>query len=212
MRIPFALRNAPRTLQWANDVALSAIKWQPALVYIDDIVVFSRIAVDHINHDKHALSLLCNARATFKIKKSRLFMGFSDRLRRATRPRCLEIVYHMTVAMKELKASLNVPTLKSSLSLCNDFIQFVTNLGRIALPFTHKLQSHQSFNFGLNVKELEAMKSPQEKLIAPSVLALSLPMRKSLWTLMLLTFNLDAFYCRNNLIQRNSESGIGPAW
>lgn len=39
--IPFGLKHSPRTFQRDIDVILSQVKWQYALVYLDDVVVFS---------------------------------------------------------------------------------------------------------------------------------------------------------------------------
>ena len=40
-RMPFGLRNAPATFQRPIDIVLSSVKWQFALVYLDDIAIFS---------------------------------------------------------------------------------------------------------------------------------------------------------------------------
>lgn len=40
LRIPFGLKNAPSTFQGIMNGMLSTIKWQPALVYLDNVVIF----------------------------------------------------------------------------------------------------------------------------------------------------------------------------
>ena len=42
LRMPFGLRNAPAAVQRTMDVILASVKWKTALVYLDDIVVFSK--------------------------------------------------------------------------------------------------------------------------------------------------------------------------
>eukprot|EP00923_Selenidium_pygospionis_P004728 GHVN01007816.1.p1 GENE.GHVN01007816.1~~GHVN01007816.1.p1 ORF type:complete len:363 (-),score=7.78 GHVN01007816.1:84-1172(-) len=49
-RMPFGLCNAPATFQRLMDFVLAGIKWQSCLVYLDDVVVFSRTADDHFRH------------------------------------------------------------------------------------------------------------------------------------------------------------------
>lgn len=39
-RMPFGLKNAPRTFQQDMEVLLTRVEWQFALVYLDDIVIF----------------------------------------------------------------------------------------------------------------------------------------------------------------------------
>ena len=41
-RMPFGLRNAPTTFQCALDIILSGVRWQSCLIYLDDVILFSR--------------------------------------------------------------------------------------------------------------------------------------------------------------------------
>ena len=49
-RMPFGLTNAPATFHRALDMILSPFKWKTCLVYIDDIVIFSKSVEEHIRH------------------------------------------------------------------------------------------------------------------------------------------------------------------
>ena len=40
LRMPFGLKNAPGTFQRAANVILAGVKWQFALVYLDDIIIY----------------------------------------------------------------------------------------------------------------------------------------------------------------------------
>ena len=46
-RMPFGLCNAPATFQRFMDVVLAGFKWVCTLVYLDDVVVFSRTFWEH---------------------------------------------------------------------------------------------------------------------------------------------------------------------
>jgi len=48
IRLPFGLSNAPATFQWAIDMILGGLKWKSCLVYLDDIIVFSQSAREHV--------------------------------------------------------------------------------------------------------------------------------------------------------------------
>ena len=61
LRLPFGLRNAPATFQRAIDIILSGVKWKTCLVYLDDVIVFSKSKKDHLAHVAEALTLLDNA-------------------------------------------------------------------------------------------------------------------------------------------------------
>ena len=46
--MPFGLTNAPATFQRMMDLVLAGIKWQHCLVYLDDVLVFSRSFDEHL--------------------------------------------------------------------------------------------------------------------------------------------------------------------
>lgn len=72
-------------------VILSAVRFQIALVYLDDIVVFSKSLGEHIAHVFDVLTLLRNAGATLKHKRYCFFAEKMNYLRHVTRPRRLEL-------------------------------------------------------------------------------------------------------------------------
>ena len=61
LRMPFGLRNAPATFQRALDIPLSGVRWQICLVYLDDVILFSRTVEQHVKHLNTVLSLLRSA-------------------------------------------------------------------------------------------------------------------------------------------------------
>ena len=48
LSIPFGLTNAPATFQRALSIILSGLKWQLRLVYLDDVIIFSASAGQHV--------------------------------------------------------------------------------------------------------------------------------------------------------------------
>lgn len=58
IRIPFGLKNGPGKSQPVMDEILSMIIEQYALVYSDDIFIFSEKTKEHINHARSVLGLL----------------------------------------------------------------------------------------------------------------------------------------------------------
>ncbi len=60
-RMPFGLTNAPATFQRAVDILLSGVNWQFCLVYLDDIIVYSKSEEDQIHHVGEVLSTLRKA-------------------------------------------------------------------------------------------------------------------------------------------------------
>ena len=56
--MPFGLCNAPATFQRMMDVVLAGLKWQSCLVYLDDVIVFSKTFEEHLDHLRAMLSRL----------------------------------------------------------------------------------------------------------------------------------------------------------
>jgi len=73
IRLPFGLSNAPATFQRAIDMILGGLKWKSCLVYLDDIIVFSQSAGEHVEHLREVFAALCGAGVSLKAKKCDLF-------------------------------------------------------------------------------------------------------------------------------------------
>jgi hypothetical protein len=70
--MPFGLTNAPATFQrFMNDVLKSVIK-KFALVYLDDVIIYSKTLQQHIVHIEKVLDLLRKAGLKIKISKCTL--------------------------------------------------------------------------------------------------------------------------------------------
>ena len=77
VRMPFGLTNAPATFQRALDTVLTRFKWKTCLVYIDDIIIYSKSVDEHIFHVYEIFTTLKEAGITLKMKKC---MFFSDKV------------------------------------------------------------------------------------------------------------------------------------
>ena len=68
-RMPQGLTNAPATFQRIMDSILSDLKLSCVLVYLDDINVFSRTFLDHLNHLEEVFKRLCHSGLNLKAQK-----------------------------------------------------------------------------------------------------------------------------------------------
>ena len=48
--LPFGLTNAPATFQRLMECTLRGLTWQICLIYLDDVIVFSRTFQEHLNN------------------------------------------------------------------------------------------------------------------------------------------------------------------
>lgn len=121
IQMPFGLRNAPGTFQQTKDVILSAVKWQSALVYTDDIAVFLKSLEKHMVHVSNVLKLISDADVTLKLKKCRFFAKNIDYLEHVIRQRRLEITSHTTDAIRKLQLPTFLTKIGFFHGVCNVF-------------------------------------------------------------------------------------------
>ena len=86
VRMPFGLRNAPATFQWALDVILKGLRWHTCLVYLEEICVFSKDTDKHVSHVDEVLTLLRSAGVSLKLKKCEFFQAKVDYLGHVNTP------------------------------------------------------------------------------------------------------------------------------
>ncbi|CAF4640479.1 unnamed protein product, partial [Rotaria magnacalcarata] len=67
--IPFGLTNAPATFQRLMDLVLGGLKWSCALVYLDDIIVYSSTFQSHLQHLNSVLERIQSSGLTLHISK-----------------------------------------------------------------------------------------------------------------------------------------------
>ena len=79
-RMPFGLKNAPATFQRALDMILSGVRWTTCLIYIDNVIIFSKTLEEHIRHTDEVLGLLKEAGVSLKLKKFHFFQSKVDYL------------------------------------------------------------------------------------------------------------------------------------
>lgn len=73
------------------------------LIYIDDMVVFSKSVEEHMKHLRRVLTLIKEAVLNMNLKKCKLFSDEKNYLGHVIGPGLLEIAEHMSNAVLDLK-------------------------------------------------------------------------------------------------------------
>ena len=71
IEVPFGLAQAPAYFQALMTDILKEFNF--AIVYLDDIIIFSRITEEHLSHIKHVFEKLRNAKLSMKFSKCHFF-------------------------------------------------------------------------------------------------------------------------------------------
>jgi len=135
-RMPFELTNAPATFQRALDIILSAVKWQSCLIYLHDVIVYSKTEEEHIGHVDHVLRLLREARVTLRLPKCRFFRTTVEYLGHEIKPGRLVVMDAHTRALREAHLPTTRTQVRSFVGMCNVFRRFVPSFARMAAPLT----------------------------------------------------------------------------
>lgn len=133
-RMPFGLRNGPSIFQRIMQGVLAPYLWLFTLVYIDDIVIFSKSWEDHLVHLDRVLSAIAAARITLEPKKC--FIGYSSILLLGHKVSRLGLSTHKekVAAIQELARPTNVPDLQKFLGMINYFASYIPYYAFIAKP------------------------------------------------------------------------------
>ena len=173
--MPFGLTNAPATFQRALDIVLTKFKWKSCLVYIDDILIFSKTVEDHIRHVDEILTTLTEANITLKISKCRFFSDTVEYLGHLIKPGQLQIDDTNTKSLKEAKPPTTKSELRSFLGLSNVYRRFIKKFAVLAYPLNQLLRKNSPDTFELNDEQLKAFRTFIDRICSPPILALPVP-------------------------------------
>ena len=173
VRMPFGLRNAPATFQWALDIILSGLRWQTWLIYLDDVIVFSKDTNEQVAHVDEVLNLLRSAGVSLKLKKCEFFQPEVDYLGHVITPGKLAVATENTMAFEYAAFPRSATQVRSFLGAANVYRRFVKNFSGIAKPLNEMLKKDANPTWD-DPKQaaVEAFETLKRKLISPPVLAL----------------------------------------
>ena len=144
-RMPFGLTNAPATFQRLMHCVLRGLSPLLCLVYLDDIIIFSKSFEEHLQHTIAVLTALREAGLKIKPKKCHLlcievkFLGHvvsADGV--ATDPEKLQ-------AVRDWPVPCSQKSLQSFLGFASYYRRFVSGFSQIAGPLFELLKKSKSF-------------------------------------------------------------------
>lgn len=134
-RMPFGLRNGPSIFQRITQGILSPYLWIFCLVYIDDIVVYSKSYEDHIGHLDKVLTLIENSGLTLSPTKCHLFYGSVLLLGHKVSRLGLSTHLEKVRAVLDLAKPTKLAELQTFLGMAVYFSAFIPYYADICSPF-----------------------------------------------------------------------------
>ena len=171
--MPFGVRNAPITFQRALDIILRRGRWQMFLMYLDDVIIFSKDAQTYLRHVEEVLRLLRKMGVTLKLRKRAFFQPKVDYLGHVITPGKLSVAVHNSKAFAKAVFPRTVTQLRSLLGAANKYRRFVQKYWDITLPLNYISRKDAESDCENPTKEQKkAFETLKTQLISPPILAL----------------------------------------
>ena len=136
--MPFGLCNAPSTFQRLMELALTGLHWSICLVYLDDIIIYSRTVSEHLQHLQEVLQRLRAAGLKLKPSKCYLLQKSVHYLGHIISECGIKTDPQKTRCIEEWPIPTCVGELRQFLGLATYYRKFVKNFAQVAAPL-HRL-------------------------------------------------------------------------
>lgn len=151
VRMPFGLNSAPTSLQRAVDIIPSKVKLQFGLVFLDNIIIYSKSATEHFVRVCSVLTAFRNAGVPWKLSRCSLFDGEVSYLGHTVQRERLAVDSSVCEAIRKSLVATKQSELWSFLVLLRVYRRFVPIFARAAAPGDVRTEKNERFKFELNV-------------------------------------------------------------
>uniref|UniRef100_A0A388JVD5 Reverse transcriptase domain-containing protein n=1 Tax=Chara braunii TaxID=69332 RepID=A0A388JVD5_CHABU len=151
--MPFGLTNAPTTFQAAMTNEFRAMLDRFVLVYLDDILVYSRTLEDHLGHLRRVLETLRRAKYRANRDKCEFVRQELEYLGHFVTPEGISPLSDKIQAIQEWSEPRNVTDVRSFLGLACYYQRFMKGYSKIATHLTKLQCEDRPFDFGEEARE-----------------------------------------------------------
>ncbi|CAI7877767.1 unnamed protein product [Closterium sp. NIES-53] len=173
--MPFGLTNAPATFQMTMNEAFRPLLDTCVIIYLDDILVYSRDKQQHLVDLEEVFTILDKQRLLTKGSKCEFFQDRLEFLGHVISEAGVEIDPKKLDTVKAWHHPTNITELQSFLGFVNYVRRFVPDMARLTAPLTDLLRKGVTFTWG--EKEHAAFSTLENVLCSPPVLHIADPHR-----------------------------------
>jgi hypothetical protein len=146
--MPFGLTNAPATFQSMMNSVLAPYLDRFVLVYLDDILIYSKSVKEHLVHLREVLSALRNAKLYCKLSKCLFCSEEVEYLGHVLTPHGVKMDPQKVSAILSWPEPTSVTQLKQFLGLLGYYDDFVDHLADVAFPLTELFKKNVPWVWG----------------------------------------------------------------
>ena len=151
--MPFGLCNAPGTFERLMETVLRGMQWERAVLYLDDIIVFSNNAQQHMERLEEVFQRLKTANLTLKPSKCRFFQKKVEFLGHIVDEQGIHTDPKKVSAVAAWETPKRVKDVRAFLGLTGYYRRFIKDYGKIAKPLHHLTEKDQTFNWTTETQE-----------------------------------------------------------
>ncbi|CAI7885208.1 unnamed protein product [Closterium sp. NIES-54] len=145
--MPFGLTNAPATFQAEMNHILRPLLDECVVVYLDDILIYSRNMKQHIEHLRRVFEILRREKFYVKLSKSEFALKKVQFLGHMVSAQGVHVDPKKIKAVRTWKTPENVKELQQFLGFANYYNRFVPQYAKIATPLTNLLKKNTPFKW-----------------------------------------------------------------
>lgn len=151
--MPFGLTNAPATFQtMINDVLRDFVDVF-VVVYLDDILIFSKTLEEHKQHVHKVLQRLMDKKLLVEPEKTSFHVQQVDFLGYRIRPNEIAMDPKKLEALKEWPIPKNVTDVRRFLGFVNFYRRFIYSYGKLSAPLTDLTKAAYEYNWTQECQE-----------------------------------------------------------
>ena len=144
VRMPFGLTNAPATFQRLMESCLGDLHLQYCIIYLDDIIVFSKMPDEHIKQLRSVFEKLDQAGLCLKPSKCEFFKKTVEYLGHIVSENGIETNSKKIESIVKWPQPQTVTQMHSFLGFCNYYRKFIHRYAQIAKPLYKLISGDQT--------------------------------------------------------------------
>jgi transposase InsO family protein len=168
-RMPFGLVNSPATFTRLMAAALDKVAWKICLIYLDDVLVWSRTVDEHLQRLQQIFELMREAGVRLKPQKCHFLMKRVSFLGHVVSEAGVETESDKVEAVKSWPKPESKKDIQAFMGLCGYYRRFLRDFSVVAEPLTRLTRKDEAFRW--DAAEQEAFDELKRRLTSTEVMA-----------------------------------------